>query len=134
MVKAGYIYPRVSRSCEGTRKARPRNVLAVAPTYLQINYNAVARHPQPMPSTHTVVVVFRQGIVQGLTGPGGKIIPLWTTTWGPKIYKMYTPLLNTFRPIYIRTENDTAPSKSSTARTATRHRPTARKDHERNIQ
>ena len=47
------VYPRVFRSFEGIGKARPPNVRALAPNSLELNSDALARHSQQVPSTHT---------------------------------------------------------------------------------
>ena len=54
--------PRVFRSVGGIWKTHPRNVLALAPNHLKFTFDALARHPQPMLSTHTVLIIFRHGI------------------------------------------------------------------------
>ena len=46
-------YPPLCGQTEGVGKTRPRHVPARAPDCLQFNYDAPARHPQPMPSTQT---------------------------------------------------------------------------------
>ena len=62
--KGGIDYsPRVFASFEGIGKTRPRNVPALAPNCLELNYDALARHLQSIPSAHTF---FFSGAVLGL--------------------------------------------------------------------
>ena len=71
-------------------KTRPRNVPALAPHGLKINSDALARHPQPMQSAHTVCF-FGHGIGAdgAATQEGAKGSSLLTAIWGdtpPRIY------------------------------------------------
>ena len=49
-------------------KTRPRNAPALAPNCLKFNDDTLARHLQPMPSTHTFFFVFVFGQGMGASG------------------------------------------------------------------
>ena len=83
MVKGGYT-PWFFSHLGGTGETRPRKAFPRAPTCVKCNSKALARRPQPMPSTHTVFFLF--GNVLGPIGTavleGAKESPLLTTSGG----------------------------------------------------
>ena len=60
------VYPRICQPDGGIGKTRPREALPRAPTRFKFNSDALARCPQPMPSTHTLFSFF--GHVIGANG------------------------------------------------------------------
>ena len=63
-------------------KTGPRDVPVLAPNCLKFTFDGLARHPQPMPSTHTVFCSLGYDI--GVNGPatqeGAEYSPFSTTT------------------------------------------------------